>query len=100
MVDFLVTKLHDPHFMTMLFAAIAESATVYTLIMPLFAGENLNKRMKAVASERVQTIRSVVREVAGFAPYERRAMELIRNSKVCMKKGCGREAALQWRTVS
>ncbi|CAL74929.1 putative pilus assembly protein; putative membrane protein [Bradyrhizobium sp. ORS 278] len=52
MVDFLVTKLHDPHFMTMFFAAIAASATVYTLIMPLFAGENLNKRMKAVASER------------------------------------------------
>ncbi|CCD86827.1 putative pilus assembly protein; membrane protein [Bradyrhizobium sp. ORS 285] len=52
MVEFLVTKLHDPHFMTMLFAAIAASATVYTLIMPLFAGENLNKRMKAVASER------------------------------------------------
>ncbi|WP_315702934.1 MULTISPECIES: type II secretion system F family protein [unclassified Bradyrhizobium] len=52
MVDFLVSKLHDPHFMTMLFAAIAASATVYTLITPLFAGENLNKRMKAVASER------------------------------------------------
>ncbi|WP_257166332.1 type II secretion system F family protein [Bradyrhizobium sp. SRS-191] len=52
MVEFLVTKLHDPHFMTMFFAAIAASATVYTLIMPLFAGENLNKRMKAVASER------------------------------------------------
>jgi tight adherence protein C len=52
MVDFLITKLHDPHFMTMFFAAIAASATVYTLIMPLFAGENLNKRMKAVASER------------------------------------------------
>ncbi|WP_315775479.1 MULTISPECIES: type II secretion system F family protein [unclassified Bradyrhizobium] len=52
MVDFLVTKLHDPHFMTMFFAAIAATATVYTLIMPLFAGENLNKRMKAVASER------------------------------------------------
>ncbi|CCE02186.1 type II secretion system F family protein [Bradyrhizobium sp. STM 3809] len=52
MVDFLVSKLHDPHFMTMFFAAIAASATVYTLIMPLFAGENLNKRMKAVASER------------------------------------------------
>lgn len=41
---------------------------------------------KAVASERVQTIRSVVREVAGFAPYERRAMELIRNSKVCTNR--------------
>ena len=44
MVDILVSKLHDPHFMTMFFAAIAATATVYTLIMPLFAGENLNKR--------------------------------------------------------
>ncbi len=52
MVDFLVTKLHDVHFMTMMLAAIAASATVYTLVMPLFAGEGLNKRMKAVASER------------------------------------------------
>jgi tight adherence protein C len=61
MVDFLITKLHDPHFMTMLFAAIAVSATAYTLIMPLFAGENLNKRMKAVASER-ERIRQRERE--------------------------------------
>ncbi len=52
MVDFLVDKLHNPHFMTMLLAAIAAAATVYTLVMPLLAGENLNKRMKAVASER------------------------------------------------
>src|ERR1700747_1966160 len=52
MVDLLVTKLHDVHFMTMMLAAIAASATVYTLVMPLFAGESLDKRMKAVASER------------------------------------------------
>jgi tight adherence protein C len=52
MVDFLVTKLHDVHFMTMMLAAIAASATVYTLVMPLFAGEGLAKRMKAVANER------------------------------------------------
>ncbi|MBR0902348.1 type II secretion system F family protein [Bradyrhizobium liaoningense] len=52
MVDFLVSKLHDVRFMTMLLAAIAASATVYTLVMPLFAGEGLSKRMKAVASER------------------------------------------------
>src|SRR6186713_2211131 len=52
MVDLLVTKLHDVHFMTMLLAAIAASATVYTLVMPLFAGEGLSKRMKAVANER------------------------------------------------
>jgi len=47
--------------MTMLFAAIAASATAYTLVMPLFAGENLNKRMKAVASER-ERIRARERE--------------------------------------
>jgi tight adherence protein C len=61
MVDFLVTKLHDVHFMTMLLAAIAASATVYTLVMPLFAGEGLAKRMKAVASER-ERIRQRERE--------------------------------------
>ena len=52
MIDFIITKLHDARFMTMLLAAIAASATAYTLIMPLFAGEGLAKRMKAVASER------------------------------------------------
>src|SRR6267154_6076873 len=52
MVVFLVDKIHDAHFMTMLLAAIAVSATAYTLIMPLFASEGLQKRMKAVASER------------------------------------------------
>jgi tight adherence protein C len=61
MLDIISTKLHDPHFMTMLFAAIAASATAYTLVMPLFAGENLNKRMKAVASER-ERIRQRERE--------------------------------------
>jgi tight adherence protein C len=52
MLDFLATKLHDARFMTMLLAAIAASATAWTLVMPLFAGEGLAKRMKAVASER------------------------------------------------
>src|SRR6476659_9656476 len=52
MIDFLITKMHDARFMTMLLAAIAASVTAYTLVMPLFAGEGLAKRMKAVASER------------------------------------------------
>jgi len=47
--------------MTMLLAAIAASATVYTLVMPMFAGEGLAKRMKAVASER-ERIRQRERE--------------------------------------
>src|ERR1700688_3595800 len=61
MIGFLVDKLHDPRFMTMLLAAIAAAATAYTLIMPLFAGEGLEKRMKAVASER-ERIRARERE--------------------------------------
>src|SRR5450755_4521993 len=52
MIDFLIAKIHDVHFITMLLAAIAASATAYTLVMPLLAGEGLEKRMKAVASER------------------------------------------------
>jgi tight adherence protein C len=61
MIDFLVSKLHDARFMTMLLAAIAAGATAYTLVMPLFAGEGLAKRMKAVASER-ERIRQRERE--------------------------------------
>jgi len=61
MLDFLIEKFHDPRFMTMVFAAIAAAATVYTLITPLFATEGLSKRMKAVASER-ERIRQRERE--------------------------------------
>jgi tight adherence protein C len=50
--------------MTMMLAAIAASATVYTLVMPLFAGEGLAKRMKAVANER-ERIRQRERERMG-----------------------------------
>ena len=61
MLDFLIAKLHEARFMTMLLAAIAASATAYTLIMPLFATGGLEKRMKAVASER-ERIRQRERE--------------------------------------
>merc|ERR1712230_245838 len=36
---------------------------------------------KGRQSARSAFVKSIVREVAGFAPYERRVMELIRNSK-------------------
>jgi tight adherence protein C len=52
MLELVIAKFHDPHFMTMLLAAIAASATAYSLIMPFFTQEGLAKRMKAVASER------------------------------------------------
>jgi tight adherence protein C len=61
MLDFLVDAIHNPRLMTMVLAAIAASATAYTLIMPMFAGESLAKRMKAVASER-ERIRARERE--------------------------------------
>ena len=68
MIDFIVEKMHDARFMTMLLAAIAASATVYTLITPLFVGQDLAKRMKAVASER-ERIRQ--RERANLARTEK-----------------------------
>ncbi|GAA5797390.1 50S ribosomal protein L36e [Thamnidium elegans] len=34
-----------------------------------------------VASQRNVFVKNIIREVAGFAPYERRLMELIKNSK-------------------
>lgn len=38
--------------------------------------------LKGRLSKKTQFVRSVVREVVGFAPYERRVLELLRNSKV------------------
>jgi large subunit ribosomal protein L36e len=37
---------------------------------------------KGALSQKTKFVRSIVREVAGFSPYERRVMELLRNSKV------------------
>jgi tight adherence protein C len=51
----------DPHFLTMLFAAIAAGATVLTLAMPLLVRDTLSTRMKAVAFER-EKIRQRERE--------------------------------------
>src|SRR6201986_1851904 len=52
MFDLLIAKFHDARFMTMLLSYIAVSATVWALVSPMFAGDGLDKRMKAVASER------------------------------------------------
>ena len=68
MIDFILEKIHDARFMTMVLAAVAASATAYTLITPLFAGQDLAKRMKAVASER-ERIRQ--RERANLARAEK-----------------------------
>jgi hypothetical protein len=38
--------------------------------------------LAGVQSTKTKFVRAVVREVAGFSAYERRVMELLRNSKV------------------
>ncbi len=52
LLELLIEKFHDIRFMTMLMSAIAATAAAYALVSPMFAGEGLAKRMKAVASER------------------------------------------------
>jgi len=52
MFDLIIDKLHNTHFLMMVFAAVAASATVLTLAMPLFATDNLGRRLKSVALER------------------------------------------------
>ena len=61
MIDFLIEKMSDTRLLAMLFAAVAAMATVITLAMPLLAGDNLGRRMKAVALER-EKIRQRERE--------------------------------------
>ncbi|MDB5502067.1 MAG: type secretion system protein [Tardiphaga sp.] len=52
MLDMILSKFHDAKFMTLFLAAIAVTATVYSLLTPLLVGDGLARRMKAVASER------------------------------------------------
>jgi tight adherence protein C len=60
MLELLINSINIPT-LTMVAAAVAAAATVLTLAMPLLAGDTLNKRMKAVASER-ERIRQRERE--------------------------------------
>ena len=52
MIDFIIAKMHDTRFLTMMFASVAAIATVITLAMPLLSPNMLNKRMRSVALER------------------------------------------------
>ncbi len=60
MIDFLISILNAKT-MTMIFAAVAAIATVLTLAMPYVFVDSLDKRMKAVATER-EKIRQRERE--------------------------------------
>lgn len=52
MINLLIEKLHDRDFMIQLLIMIAVMATIITFAMPLVAGDNLGRRMKAVGVER------------------------------------------------
>ena len=60
-MEFLIERMHDTKFLTMMFAAVAAIATVVTLAMPLLSTDTLAKRMKSVALER-EKIRQRERE--------------------------------------
>jgi tight adherence protein C len=61
MIEFLFAIFDDKRIIAMIFAAIAAGATVITLAMPLLGGDELEKRMAAVAAER-EKIRQRERE--------------------------------------
>jgi tight adherence protein C len=61
MVDLLLDRLHDTRFIATLLTAVAAAAAVITVAMPYLVGDNLERRMKAVALERNQ-IRARERE--------------------------------------
>ena len=61
MVELLIDKLHDAHFMVTVFTAVAAMATVLTVAMPYVFGDNLERRMKQVSIER-ERIRARERE--------------------------------------
>ncbi len=54
MIQDIASKLGDRDFLVMMFAGIAAALTVLTLAMPLLSGDQLGRRMKAVALERDQ----------------------------------------------
>ena len=61
MLDQIVAKFTDPHFLAVLFAAIGSAATVLTAAMPWLQPDTLARRIKAVSSER-ERIRARERE--------------------------------------
>jgi tight adherence protein C len=91
MIDFLIEKMSDTRLLAMLFAALAAMATVITLAMPLLVGDNLGRRMKAVALER-EKIRQRERErlMAG------QKVSLRRSPKQFMKTAVDRFNLAKW----
>ena len=67
MLDVVLAKLGDGHFMAVLLASIGCATTVVLAMMPLLQSDNLDRRIKAVSVER-DKIRMRERErLAGVA---------------------------------
>lgn len=77
----LAEKLTDRDFLVMMFAGVAAAMTVITLAMPLLSGDQLGRRMKAVALER-DLMRARERERAARGS----AISLRREPKAYMKR--------------
>jgi tight adherence protein C len=61
MLDLVLEKIGDPHFMALMLAALGCAATTLTVIVPLLQTDNLSRRIKAVSDER-ERIRQRERE--------------------------------------
>jgi tight adherence protein C len=93
MLDFLIQKMQDTKFLTMMLASVAAVATVITLAMPLLSPDMLGKRMKAVALER-EKIRQ--RERERLARGEREKVSLRQSPKQYMAKVVERFNLAKW----
>jgi tight adherence protein C len=92
MFSLLEEKLTDPQTLAMLLVAFATALTVWTISMPLVAGDTLQKRMKAVASER-ERIR--LRERERMTKVQQRP-SLRREPKVYMRQIVERFSLSRW----
>ena len=52
MLDLVLDKLGDAHFMAFLLAALGCAATALTVVVPMLQTDNLSRRIKAVSDER------------------------------------------------
>ena len=67
MLDLVLAKFGDGHFMAVLLASIGCATTVILAMLPLLQNDNLDRRIKAVSVER-ETIRSRERERLARSP--------------------------------
>ena len=61
MLDLVLAKFGDPHFMAFLLAALGCAATALTVVVPMLQTDNLSRRIRAVGDER-ERIRQRERE--------------------------------------